>query len=244
MEHTINMKTNRMLIFIISIFLTMPSVSAAAEDLPAHYCLVQNKWKPIYSESGITVYSQRAPDSDVLALKAAGILKAPIDQVMEVLRKVEISKEWIPNIDTKFSIKELSDLEAVTYSVNVMPWPFADRSLLLHNKLRLDSVRKSLVVEVYSIGPETFHIKENHVRAVMYCGHMFIRPVGMEQTEMEFILVLDPRGHIPAWLVNMAQKSLPYEFLTALEKKAGQTSYELRPSFKEMLDQLIALRGN
>ncbi|MBW2192213.1 MAG: hypothetical protein JRF27_00320, partial [Deltaproteobacteria bacterium] len=188
--------------------------------------------------------SQKALDSDVLALKANGILKAPIDQVIEVLRKVEISKEWIPHIDSKISVKELSDLEAVTYSVNVLPWPFADRSLLVHNRLRLDNVRKSLVVEIYSVDSETIHIKEEHVRAVMYCGQMLIRPANMEQTEIEFILFLDPRGHIPTWLVNMAQKSMPYDFLMALEKKAGQTSYELRPSFKKMLDQLLALLGN
>lgn len=244
MELDIDMKTSRILSFIIFLFLTMPLLSLAADDLPAQYCLVQNKWKPIFKKRNITVYSQKTQDSDVLALRATGILKAPIDQVMEVLRKVEISKEWIPHIDTKFSVKELSDLEAVTYSVNPLPWPFADRSLLLHNRLRLDSVRKSLVVDVYSISPETIHVKEKHVRAVMYCGHVFIRPAGGEKTELEFILLLDPRGHIPVWLVNMTQKSLPYDFLTALEKKAGQTSYELRPSFKEMLDKLIALRGS
>ena len=68
-----------------------------------------------------------------------------------------------------------------------------------------------------------------------------MRPVGEEETEIELILFVDPRGHIPTWLVNMAQKSMPYNFLRALEEKASQTNYELRPSFKKMLDQLLAL---
>ena len=140
MEREIDMKVDRILFLITFIFLTLPITSLASIDLLEQYCLVQNNWKKLFSKNGITVYFQKAPESDVLALKASGILKAPMDQLLEVLRKVEISKEWIPHIDTKITVKDFSDLEAITYSVNILPWPLADRSLLLHNELRLDSV--------------------------------------------------------------------------------------------------------
>ncbi len=241
MEHEIDIKVSRILFFIIFIFLTLPITSLASIDLLAQYCLVQNNWKKLFSKNGITVHSQKAPDSDVLALKASGILKAPMDQVIEVLRKVEISKEWMPHIDTKITVKDFSDLEAITYSVNILPWPLADRSLLLHNKLRIDREKKYLVIDIHSVDFETNPIKKDRVRANMYCGQTFIRPVGKGETEIELILFVDPRGHIPTWLVNMAQKSMPYNFLRALEEKANRTNYELRPSFKKMLDQLLVL---
>jgi hypothetical protein len=230
MEHEIDMKINRILFFIIFIFLTLPITSLASIDLLGQYCLVQNNWKKLYSKNGITVYSQKAPDSDVLALKASAILRAPMDQVLEVLRKVEISKEWIPHIDAKNTIKDFSDFEAITHSVNMLPWPLADRSLLLHNKLRIDREKKYLVIDIHSVDFDTNPI-----------GQTFMRPVGEEETEIELILFVDPRGHIPTWLVNMAQKSMPYNFLRALEEKASRTNYDLRPSFKKMLDQLLVL---
>jgi hypothetical protein len=204
MEHEIDIKVSRILFFIIFIFLTLPITSLASIDLLAQYCLVQNNWKKLFSKNGITVHSQKAPDSDVLALKASGILKAPMDQVIEVLRKVEISKEWMPHIDTKITVKDFSDLEAITYSVNILPWPLADRSLLLHNKLRIDREKKYLVIDIHSVDFETNPIKKDRVRANMYCGQTFIRPVGKGETEIELILFVDPRGHIPTWLVNMA----------------------------------------
>ena len=160
---------------------------------------------------------------------------------MEVLRKVEIAKEWIPDIDTKITVKDFSDLEAITYSVNILPWPFADRSLVPHNKLRLDREKKYLVIDIHSVDFETNPIKADGVRANMYCGQTLLRPVGKGETEIELILFVDPRGHIPAWLVNMFQKSMPYNFLRALEEKAGRTNYKLRPPFKKMLDQLFVL---
>lgn len=237
----IDMKVSRILFFIIFIFLTLPFTSLASIDLLAQYGLVQNNWKELFSKDSITVYSQKAPESDVLALKASGVLKAPMGQVMEVLRKVEISTEWIPHIDTKITVKDFSDLEAITYSVNTLPWPLADRSLLLHNKLRIDREKKYIVIDIHSVDFETNPIEEDHVRANMYCGQTLMRPVDKGETEIELILFVDPRGHIPTWLVNIAQKTMPYNFLKALEKKASRTSYELRPSFKKMLDQLLVL---
>ena len=107
------MSAARILKIIVFIFLTLPVASPADNDPPVQYCIVQNVWGEIFSKNGITVYSQKAPGSDLLALKATGILKAPTGQVMEVLRKVDISKEWIPHIGKKISVKEFSDLEEI-----------------------------------------------------------------------------------------------------------------------------------
>ena len=238
------MKVGWLLLLIIFIFLTLPIANLASNHPSVQHCLVQNNWKILFNKNGLSVYSQKAVDSDVSALKATGILKAPIDQVMEVLRKVEISREWIPHIDKKISIRDFSDLEAITYSVNRLPWPFADRSLLLHNKIRLDKENKYLVVDMNSVDSETNPVQEDNIRSSLYCGQLIMRPAGIGQTEIELILFVDPKGHIPTWLVNMSQKTMPYEFLKALEEKASRTNYELRPSFKEMLDQLFALLRN
>jgi hypothetical protein len=224
MKHGDIMKVAWILIFIIFIFLTLPIADLVANDLPARCGLPQNNWKNLYSNNGITLYSQKTPGSDVLALKATSILKAPLDQILEVLRKVEISKEWIPHFDKKIVVKEISDIETITYSVNAVPWPFANRSLLLHSKMRLDRGKKYLVVETHSVNLNTNPIKENHVRANLYCGQMIMRPKDTGQTEIEFIIFVDPRGQIPIWLINIVQKSLPYDFLKALEKKASRTN--------------------
>lgn len=237
------MKITRILIFIIFILLTLPAAGLAADDPPGEYCVILNNWKSIYTEDGITVYSQKVPDSEIVALKAIGILKAPMDQVVEVLRKVETSKEWVPHVEKKFEVQDFSDTESITYSVNMLPWPFTDRSLLLYNKLRLDKEKNHLVIDIQSVEPDKIPIKEDNVRATMHCGQMIIRPAGNAQTDMQLVIFVDPRGNIPAWLVNMSQKRLPYDFLKALEKKAGGTDFELRPTFKEMFNQLFGLSG-
>ena len=223
-----------------SIFL-VPIRSVASPYTPASFQFLEDKWQKAFSKDGISVFSQKIPDSAVLAFKATGILKAPIEQIMEVLRRVEITKDWMPDTDIKETVKDISDYEAITFSVNDLPWPFADRELLMNNRLRLDREEKFLVVDLFSVELAGHPITKNNVRAFLHMGKTLMRPVGESRTEIEFILLLDPRGHIPTWWVNIFQKSMPFEFLKALERKAGETEYYLRQSFRKILNELIAL---
>ena len=229
-------------VFLVFLLMSMPATVAQAQDnLAAQLCIVAENWKTIFQDGGITVYSQRVPVSDVLAFRAAAVLDAPVEQVMEVLRRVEITDEWMPDIRLKYSVEERSDFEAITFSVNEMPWPFADRELVLLNRLRLDRIRKYLVVDVYSIDYGAVPVEKGNVRAHMYCGETKVRPAGEGRTEVDLILFVDPKGFIPAWMVNLFQKKLPYNFLKALERKAATSSYPLRPSFQPVLAELKSL---
>lgn len=227
------------------ILISTASAPVHAQDaLADRFSIAADRWEEIRQQGGITVYSQKVPVSDVLAFRATAFLNAPVEQVMEVLRRVDITGEWMPDISVKYAVREWSDFKAVTYSINLMPWPFADRELLLMNRLRLDPIRKYLVVEVYSVESvedEKIPVAKGKVRANMYCGETMIRPGREGQTEVEMILFVDPKGFIPAWLVNIFQKSLPYNFLKALEKKAATTDYPLRPSYQKLLNDLKSM---
>ena len=224
-----NMKFFRAFLLFLLILIAAQA-SQGQDSLADRFCIVADRWEEIFQEGEIRVYSQQVPVSDVLAFRAVGNLSAPVDQVMEVLRRLEITGEWMPDIKTKYAIEERSDFEAITYSVNDLPWPFADRELVHYNRLSLDRVRKSFLVEVYSIDDGKTQVSKGRVRAHMYCGETLVRPTGKGWTRVELILLVDPKGFIPAWLVNLSQNKLPYNFLKALEKKASKTRFPLRPA--------------
>ena len=232
------MKRMHILILAMVLWIIVTPGFSSAESLLERYCIIAERWEEIFRRGNITVYSQGVPDSDVLAFRAVGRLDAPVEQVMEVLRRLEITGEWMPDVKAKFALKEFSDFQAVTYSVNDLPWPFADREMVLFNELRIDPVRKYLVVEVYSVDFNAYPTARGNVRAQMHCGETRLRPAPDGRTDIELILYVDPMGFIPAWLVNLSQKKLPYNFLHALEKKARQTEYTLRPSYRKLLDKL------
>ena len=206
--------------------------------------LPDGSWQKIFRQNGITVYSQKAAGSHILAFRAAGILRAGTDQVIEVLRKVEISGEWMPDVVARYTLEDFSDLEAITYSINPLPWPFADREMVLRNSLRLDPKNKVLVLDTYSVDPGGAPRKKGTVRAHLHRGRTLVRPAGPDRTEIDLRVLVDPGGYIPAWLANLSQRHMPYDFLRALEEKAANTDFPLRPAFRRMLNDLIALMGD
>jgi len=221
--------------------LVVPTVFALKYRPPRQLCTMEGPWQTIFTDQGLTVYSQRIPGSKVLAFKADGYIEAPLDQIMEVMRRVEIVDEWMPDIREKFTLEAVSDVEVITYSINRLPFPFSDRELVLHNSVRLDRERRGMVLDMVSMDYNDYPVKKATVRAHMNCGEMLVRPIGTEKTEVELLLYVDPRGFIPAWLVNRVQKRLPYNFLKTLEKKAATTNFRLRPVYRQLLDDLASL---
>ena len=207
----------------------------------AQLCTPEGDWRILFSDQGLTISSKRMQGSRVLAFKADGIMEAPIGQIMEVMRRLEIVGEWMPDIQEKFSLEAVSDVEVITYSINRLPFPFSDRELILHNSVRLDRERSYIVLDMVSLDDYEYPAKKGTVRAVMNCGEMMVRPAGARKTEVALLLYVDPKGFIPAWLVNRVQRRMPYNFLKALEKKAATTNFEVRPTFRQLLNDLASL---
>jgi len=221
--------------------LMAPAATIANDADSERQCSIQGDWKEIYARPGITVFSQRLKESGLLAFRAEAVLEAPVGQMMEVLRRVDITDEWMPDTREKYILQENSDLDVITYSLNTVPFPFADREMVLRNSVRLDRERKYLVLDIYSVKFDGQPVKKGAVRSHMHCGEMNVRPISERRTEVSMLLYVDPKGFIPPWLVNMFQKKLPYNFLRALEKKAGITDFEVRPQFQKLVKDLEAI---
>jgi len=238
-KETVHMKK---IIWLSLLALLVSSTALWAEDLPyGRQCSMQGNWKELFARDGITVYSQRLEGSRLVAFRAEAVLEAPVGQMLEVLRRVDIIDEWMPDTREKYVLQVNSDLDIITYSLTQLPFPFAHREMVLRNSAWLDRERKYLVMDLYSVEFDGQPVKKRAVRAHMHCGEMNARPISERSTEVSMLLYVDPKGLIPAWLANMFQKKLPYNFLRALEKKASITDFEVRPQFQRLVKDLEAI---
>lgn len=175
------------------------------------------KWEELYSKDKLSFFSRPVKHSDVLAFSAKGEVEISLVEMLAILRDVEGTKEWDKNSSVKKTIRNISDIEADTYSVSSMPWPITDRDLVMNNKLRLDLPNNFMIVDGYSIKHKDYPRKENRVRAKMGIARFKLRPVTDTKTYIEMYIHIDPKGSIPKWMVNFVQKDMPYEYLKNLE---------------------------
>jgi hypothetical protein len=200
-------------------------------------------WTLISHEDGFRIESQPIPGHRLQAYRAKGILQAPIEQILEVLSDVAAADTWIPDLVRQQVVTEVSPLELITLSVYTVPFPFADRELLLRNHLRFDRERGGLTAEAVSIDHPEVPVADQRVRAHMFSGKTWLRPLSADRTEAEFVLMVEPRGRIPTFLADFGIRRMPLKLLKALEYRAQISDYPVRSLYRDMLSQLAITDG-
>lgn len=221
--------------FALFLIVTLTAVLAAANP-PIH--IPSEGWTLVLRQHGIVVQERSIPGSPKKAYRAKGIVKAPIEQIIEVLSDTAAAAEWMPDLDRQQVIEALSDVEQITLGVYDVPFPFADRELLLHSQLRLDRPGGALVAEAISIDQPEVSTARRHIRARMLYGKTWLHPLDAGHTEIEFVIMIDPGGRIPDFLAAFGLRRMPLNFVRALESRAQSTQYPLRPVYRNLLLQL------
>jgi hypothetical protein len=227
------------LIYCLTLLLIFGSQSLIAVDFTKPH----TGWKKDRVVDGYTIFSRDEKNSDIVGIKVEGVMNAAIEPLMGNLRAVEGSENWTPSLVVKKTIKDISDLEAITYTLNDMPWPLWHREFILHNKLMLDKERKLLYVmskSVHQDYPNYSRAKKSVMANVGYSNFGF-RPIGPNKTYVELTVFVDPRGQVPTWIINFYQKKWPLKYLKSIEKRANVHKPALLKGMKVILDELRSI---
>ncbi len=205
--------------------------------------LKKEKWEFLFEQDNIFIYVREKKGSDYSAFKGVSVLKASIPNLLHILRNVEMSADWTPNLVYKKTIEDLSLFEAVTYNHNSLPWPVKDREMVMHSLLKMDYRNKRIEVISKSIDHKDAPSNKELIKAHITYSHLYLVPLREGDTIVDVDAHVDPKGWIPSWLVNMIQRNWPYEFLTRLEKKSQADGLKPEKGFVEINKKLLQLRG-
>ncbi len=175
------------------------------------------QWKLAKNSDGIKVYTREFPNSDIKEFKAVTIVKTPIKNIEKLLDNTEELPEWMENVITAKTLKEINPQEKYVYFAIEFPWPFSDRDMVMKETKTLKSDGSILYAtrSAYDYAPE----KEDFVRMKIAQGRWEIFPVSATETKVVYQFYGDPAGSIPNWLVNMFIVDGPYKTLKNIKKK-------------------------
>ena len=109
--------------------------------------------------------------------------------------------------------------------------------MVVHHKLFLSEDKTHLLLQFESIRDKKIKKNDTNVRAVIYKGEIQFYPK-KDETFVKLTLLIDPKGAIPKWVVNMLQVKFPFDFLNALDQFAVKTKKEPLPGIAELLAQI------
>jgi len=178
-----------------------------------------SNWEKIKDNDGVTVYTIKTKNSDIIKVKTQVVINTSILKVQKVLDNVAHRKDWIPFLEHSSILHTFSSTEKLEYSIFSAPWPASDRDFLYRiSQLRNDEnkIIYSMKSEASSFMPDN----EDLIRADLIESMYTLTALSKYQTNVELIFHADPKGWLPTWIINIIQKALPYMMLKNLRKQA------------------------
>lgn len=175
-----------------------------------------NDWELKKSENGITVYTRLTEGSAYKELKATFQVKTSLSSIIALLNDVESYPQWVFRCETSKVFKKTSDQHLIRYQTVVAPWPVDNRDVIVEVNSSQD-LKTGIVYQKVNALPDYAPKVKNHVRIRQFHAVWTLKPLPGGMVSVDYELLVNPAGAIPAWIVNMAVVDGPYE--TSLKMK-------------------------
>lgn len=182
-------------------------------------------WTLAKDKQGIKVYTRKVEDIDFKEFKGVVTVKTSLASLVTLLCDTETLPDWMANCTRVDLLEQISECETYTYTLSKAPWPVSNRDSILHNVISQD--RDTGLVTITQTGkPDHLEPKKNIIRVKQIESVWQFTPQPDGHVEVLYQALSDPSGALPAWLVNSAVVSQPYDTLLKLQKVIKQEKYQ------------------
>lgn len=164
-------------------------------------CPAQENWKLTAEQDGIRSWSRKIPDSRINAVKLEAVFNTSLSSISGVIADVAHYDSWVFNSRGSRLLKQVSPSELYYYSEVIFPWPATNRDFVSHIQISQDAATKVVTINANNVsGWEPVHPKR--VRIIQSNGKWTLTPIGNKEVKAEYVLLVDPGGELPAWIIN------------------------------------------
>lgn len=185
------------------------------------------RWTEIRRADGVVVYQAQVPGSPLLAFKATGTIDAEMAKVATILMEQEKRVRWIPDVETSAVLRRPASNEVVEYFVfRTVPF-VAQRDFVVKGRVNYDAKSQQIHLDFKSV-EDTLAPATQGIRGQILEGSYVLSPLNEgRSTAIEIVAHVDPKGALPAWLVNLFLRSHPLEEIRAMRRYL--TQHEVHP---------------
>lgn len=181
----------------------------ALSFLLIHNSHSQYNWKLEKNKDGINVYLSDVAGSVFKAVKVECTLKGSYAKLIALLTDLSHFSDWIYHNKTTKLIKKNTPLDFIYYSETSMPWPLSNRDVIIHMRIKTDSLPRFLAISGYD-EPDIFPKIPGNVRVPHYKANWKVTMPNAQTIQVSYILEIDPGGSIPAWIANSFADKGPF----------------------------------
>lgn len=192
-------------------------------------------WKEISHEDGIRCYSAKVKGKKIYALKGDIEINAPMEVISTFFYDTSKKKLWIAKLKDIKTIRRPSKFELVEHYTVKTPFFLANRDFVYKGKITVNEDKSVLKVDLKSIIDGRAPVRKGVVRGKLIFANYTVEKIMDNKVKLTVTVLVDPKGSIPKWVVNLFQKSWPYKTLSRIREIAMNGEMPAHPDIVELL---------
>lgn len=199
--------------------------------------VMENAWELQRNDPQAKSWSQLDKSSGLQVCKVVADIKASLNGLVAIQRDAANYPKWMDGVKSS-SILEQGDDFYVTHTLVPSPWPVKDRDSVVRSNIRQQDDGK--VIIEFSATPQAVPPLKGHERVPNVLGYWHFTPLEAGMTRLEYVVMVDPGGKLPTWLVNKFALDVPYQSIKAMHKLAQDARYQNLKSWIRETDSLYS----
>lgn len=199
------MRTLLLLCSTLMFFLSRADVYAAGDQ-----------WELEFDRDGIRVYTQIEGESPFKQIKVTTTINAPVEKVMEILLAFGEYNQWMNQVQESYLVNRV-DSSYYVFILEDAAWPVQDRYQVSKLNVR-QSVSKSKVQ--FRTVPNFIEKRKDAIQIKQFEGYWELEDRADHQCSLEYVLIQNPGGYVPAWLANFQAIDSPFQSIYKLRELA------------------------
>lgn len=190
-------------------------------------------WELVNEDDGVKSFKKKFEDSRTVAFRGEGIVEASPIRILTILSDTERNKEWNKNLKKILLLEKKGINDRVQYLETKVPFPYKNREVVVRIKTNWDEKLGAIFIDSESVEDERAPKDTGCVRAKVVFARYILKPIkNWKATEMTIEINADPMGNIPAWLVNLFQKSWARKTIAAIRDRSVEPTVTDNPEIR------------
>ena len=192
-------------------------------------------WEKLYAEEGITVWQRSVPESSFVAFRGKGVVDASMKRVLAMLADQDRKTEWLHNCVENRLVRAQPGHRMTIYNRTGSKFPLvADRDVVMKSEVSWSVKDRRVVVVARSTTDPRAPLVDGVVRMNSLDVRWELVGLDKDRTEVVYQVQADPGGLLPAWVVNMVSKKMPFKTLVNLREQVKKSGYDNAMAVVEM----------
>ena len=194
------------------------------------------------SEFIIIVEKKNSPEDEVNTYRGTTTMPISIERIAYVLDDTESKKEWVSRLKEETRLEENpSSYRSIAYQHYNLSWPVSDRDYVIESKWTVmkDMKLPTAILSIKSTIRDDVPEIEGRVRGQLDRLVYKLEKLKSNQTRVTVEIMVNPKGLLPNFMINLIQKEWPITTLRQLNAQAlkGSAIHEkLKNDLKMVID--------